>query len=299
MRLIAILNEKGGTGKTTTAVNLAACLAEQGKRVLLIDLDKQKAATKWFGLPDGGGEFVEALQSNGDIGAIAVNTSIEGIDMIPGSAHLSYVEKRLMTEIAPEFLLKRCLDRYPLQGWDYVLFDCHSNIGLMTLNVMAVADELLVPVEAHYLAVEGLAELLKTVTSIQDKLNQSLRIEGILACRVDSRTRHCPEVVRMLKDKMGELFYNTIIRENVRLAECPSHRIPITQYDPKSAGTNDYRLLAEEFLFRHGDKGREVEEIPPEVVENRQDSDSFELPRSAIAAIMDEPDAVTATEETT
>jgi chromosome partitioning protein len=144
------------------------------------------------------------------------------------------------------------LERLPPDRWDYVLLDCPPTLGILTVNALAAARELLVPVEAHVMALSGLAQLLHTVEVVRDRLNPDLQVTGILACRVDSRTRHAREVVERLRERSGNLVYRTVIRENIRLAECPSFGQPITQYDPKSAGAADYRALAQEIMEQEG-----------------------------------------------
>ena len=248
LRNIAVVNQKGGSGKTTTAVNLAAALAEKGRRVLVIDLDAQHSATAWFGLKDVGKGIFSIFEGNGNLTDLVHNTDVEGVDVVPSSSWLVGVEKALSGEVGAETILKRQLERLPGERWGYLLMDCPPTLGILTVNALTAAQEVLVPVEAHVLALSGLAQLLQTVDVVRERLNKSLKIMGILACRVDARTRHSLEIVEQLRGRFGNLVYKVAIRENVRLAEAPSFKQPITQYDSKSTGAEDYRALANEIL---------------------------------------------------
>ncbi|MBM4273063.1 MAG: ParA family protein [Deltaproteobacteria bacterium] len=248
MRTIAIANQKGGSGKTTTCVNLAAALGEAGRRVLMIDLDPQHSATAWYGIKNAGKGVLGIFMDNARLEDFIQAAAAPGVEVAPSSAWLVGVEKVLAGEVGAETILKRQLDRLPPDRWDYVLLDCPPTLGILTVNALAAARELLVPVEAHVMALSGLAQLLHTVEVVRDRLNPDLKVTGILACRVDSRTRHAREVVERLRERSGSLVYRTVIRENIRLAECPSFGQPITQYDPKSAGAADYRALAQEIM---------------------------------------------------
>ncbi len=255
MRRIAITNQKGGSGKTTTAVNLAAALGERKRRVLVIDLDPQCSATSWFGIKNTDKGLFGVFIENRNVTDIINNTNVPNVAVIPASPWLVGVEKALAGEVGAETILRRHLQNLPHDRWDYLLIDCPPALGILTINALAAVKEVLVPVEAHVLALEGLAQLLQTVDVVKERLNPELEISGILACRVDGRTRHAQEVVEHLQGRFGNLVYNTVIRENVRLAECPSFGKPITQYDPRSYGAADYRALARE-IIRH-EKGRE------------------------------------------
>jgi chromosome partitioning protein len=252
MRTFAIANQKGGSGKTTTSVNLAAALGELGRRVLLLDLDPQYSATSWFGIKNAGKEVLGIFADNGNLTDLIREAGAPGVEVIPSSAWLVGAEKILAGEVGAETILRRNLQRLPPDRWDYLLIDCPPTLGIITLNALAAVAELLVPVEAHVMALGGLAQLLHTVEIVQERLNSLLKISGILACRVDARTRHAREVVEQLRTRSGPLVYHTVIRENIRLAECPSFGQPITQYDPKSAGAADYRALAQEIVSQEG-----------------------------------------------
>jgi chromosome partitioning protein len=252
MRTFAIANQKGGSGKTTTSVNLAAALGEKGRRVLLIDLDPQHSATAWFGVSNSGKGVLGIFVDQGNMADFIQEAGVSGVDLVPSSTWLMGVEKMLASEVGAETILRRHLERLSPDRWDYVLIDCPPTLGILTVNALAAARELLVPVEAHVMALGGLAQLLRTVEVVQERLNPELQLSGILACRVDARTRHAREVVEQLRERSGDLVYRTVIRENIRLAECPSFGQPITLYDPKSAGAADYRALAEEIISQEG-----------------------------------------------
>jgi len=252
MRTFAIANQKGGSGKTTTSVNLAAALGEQGRRVLMVDLDPQHSATSWFGINNAGKGVLGMFMGDGNLLEFIQETGAAGVQVAPSSAWLVGAEKVLAGEVGAETILRRQLAKLPEDRWDYILIDCPPTLGILTINALAAAQELLVPVEAHVMALAGLAQLLHTVEVVQERLNPELRVSGVLACRVDSRTRHAREVVEMLRERSGDLVYQTVIRENIRLAECPSFGQPITQYDSRSAGAADYRALAQEVIRQEG-----------------------------------------------
>ncbi len=248
MRCIAITNQKGGSGKTTTAINLAAALGEKRRRVLVIDLDPQCSATSWLGLKNTDKGVFSVFVGNGNVLDIISKTNVPNVEAVPASPWLVGVEKALAGEVGAEMILRRQLQSLPSGRWEYLLMDCPPALGILTVNALVAAREVLVPVEAHVMALEGLAHLLQTVDVVKERLNPALEISGIIACRVDGRTRHAQEVVEQLRSRFGNLVYNTVIRENVRLAECPSFARPITQYDPRSYGAQDYRALAAEVI---------------------------------------------------
>jgi chromosome partitioning protein len=254
MRLFAITNQKGGSGKTTTAVNVAAALGEKRRRVLVIDFDPQCSATSWFGIKNTDKGIFGIFVGNGNVLDIISQTNVSGVDVIAASPWLVGAEKALAGEVGAETILRRHLHNLPQDRWEYVLLDCPPALGILTINALAAVREVLVPVEAHVMALDGLAQLLQTVDVVKERLNPHLGISGILACRVDGRTRHAQEVVEQLRGRFGNLVYNTVIRENVRLAECPSFAKPITQYDPRSYGAKDYRALAAEIITQ--ERGR-------------------------------------------
>ena len=247
-RVMACVNQKGGSGKTTTSVNLAAALGAKKRKVLLIDLDPQASSTSWLGISEGGRGLLDVFVDNGSLFDLVLKTSAPGVDIVPSSAWLVGVEKSLAGEVGAEIILRSRLHEERLQEWDYVLIDCAPTLGVLSVSAMTAAREILVPVEAHVMALSGLAQLLKTVEIVKERLNPQLDISGILACRVDARTRHALEIVEQLRARFGSLVYKTVIRENVRLAECPSFGQSILQYDMRSAGAKDYCALAAEII---------------------------------------------------
>jgi chromosome partitioning protein len=257
MRTIAIINQKGGSGKTTTSVNLAATLAEKGKKVLLIDLDPQYSATQWFDITEGGrGVFdLFAEPDTTKLEKLIFETSTERVSIVPSSAWLVGAEKALSGEPGAEQCLKEKLKELPADRFDYLLIDCPPSLAILTVNALNAVSEVLVPVECHVMGLHGLAQLWKTVELVKKRLNPELAVTGIFACRVDRRTKHGKEVVERIRTKFPELTLETEIRENVKLAECPSQGGPITAYAPTSHGAEDYRKLAVEVIAQ---ESREV-----------------------------------------
>jgi chromosome partitioning protein len=252
MRTIAVTNQKGGSGKTTTAVNLAAALANEERRVLLIDLDPQASASSWYGVREAGRELLDVFVEDRPLADVVRPTNVPGVELAPSSAWLVGVEKFLATEVGAEAILGRKLAELPPDRWDYVLLDCPPSLGLLTVNALAAVQEVVVPVEAHVMALAGLAQLLRTVEVVKARLNPRLVVSGILPCRVDVRTRHSREVVDQLRQRFNGQVFRTVIRENVRLAECPSFGQPIIRYDRASTGAWDYRSLATEVKAQEG-----------------------------------------------
>lgn len=249
MSIIAIINQKGGSAKTTTAVNLGATLTENGKRVLLIDVDPQGSSSKWLRCSNTEKGIYNVFAENTCISDNIRDTSIKGLNIIPSSQWLIGIEKALASEVGAETILRRKLNE--LQGkWDYILIDCPPALGLLSLNALVAANEILVPLETRVMALDGLAQLLKTVEMVKDRLNPDLKINGIIPCRVDKRTRLSMDVIDELKKRFNGMVYETCIRETVKLAECPSFGQPITIYDTKSPGAEDYRTLAKEVITR-------------------------------------------------
>ena len=254
MRQIAIANQKGGSAKTTTSVNLSAALAELGRRVLVIDLDPQGNSTDWLGA--GGAErgAFELLTSSADLGTVVTESAISGVLVVAATRALQGIERVLVREIGAELALRRKLAAGTAENWDYVLVDTPPTLGILTLNALSAVRELIVPVEAHVLALSGVVQLQATVDMVRNRLNPDLSLAGVIACRVDGRTRHSADVVDSLRQKFDGKMYRTEIRENIRLAEAPSFHCSILDYDPRSTGANDYRALALEVV--HQEAGR-------------------------------------------
>ena len=251
MRVIAVANQKGGSSKNTVSVNLASGLAEQGKRTLLIDIDPQANASQWFGIHDNGRGLLDVFVDNGNLIDIIHKTPF-GVDVAPSSTWMIQAERLLLGEVGAETILRRKLEALPHGKWDYVLIDCPPNLGILVINALVAAKEVIVPVLAQILSVVGLSQLLETLEVVKDRINPKVAISGIVACRFDARTRHSQDVMKILKDRFGNLVYNSIIRENIRIAEAPSFSQPVSVYDPHSRGTSDFRELAKEIIAQEG-----------------------------------------------
>jgi len=242
VRTIAVAHHKGGTAKTTTTVNLAAALAEAGHRVLVIDIDPQGSASAWLGVSDPEFSVIDAIRDGKDLAHLVYETTAPGVQLVPASPELIVTGSEEETDTALGFI--KAMERLaPL--WDFVLVDCPPSLGYLGVAPLAVCDEVLVPVEAHVLAVAGLSSLMETIGRVSGRLNPKLKITGVLACRVD-HTAHSRMVVERLAHRFPRTFMRTQIRENVRLAEAPSFRQPITTFAPQSSGAEDYRALAAE-----------------------------------------------------
>ena len=250
MRTLAFVNQKGGVGKTTSAVNVAAALAEKGKKVLLVDLDPQGCASAWCGVREDGKGLLEVLSGNGHLVDLVAVSAIPGVDVVPASEWLSSADRSLAGEVGAETMLRRSFARLP-KRWDYLLVDCPPALGLLVVSSLVAVREVFVPVEASALALGGLARLVQTVERVKERLNPDLRLAHILAVRVDARTNLSREVVETLRAKFGVLVLETVVRESVRLREAWSFSKPITTYDPNGPGAEDYRAVAEEIQRRN------------------------------------------------
>ncbi len=256
-RILAIANQKGGVGKTTTAVNLATALAAVGKRVIMIDLDPQANASTAFGLardPRRRGTY-EVLAGNEELSAVLVHSAVPGLSIAASSMHLAGAELELVGESEREYKLHYALHKTAMP-YDYAVIDCPPSLGLLTLNALVAADGVLVPLQCEFLALDGLSNLVQTVETVRRSFNPALSLEGILLTMYDRRNGLSEEVARDVRAHFGEKVYETVIPRNVRISEAPSHGLPVLLYDHRSTGSVAYMRLAAELLKRnHPSKG--------------------------------------------
>ena len=245
-QIIALANQKGGVGKTTTAINLGASLARQGRRVLIVDFDPQANSSAGLGIRNQPLTTYDALIEGTPLGEIVVETSVAGLSLAPATPDLAGAEVELVPMMAREYKLKHALA--PARGeYDEVLIDCPPSLGLLTVNALAAADEVIVPVQCEYLALEGLGQLMATLELVRRNLNSSLRLRGLLLTMFDGRTNLSQQVADEVRAHFGETF-RTVIPRSVRLSEAPSHGLPIAQYDPASRANLAYEELAQEMI---------------------------------------------------
>ena len=250
-RIIAIANQKGGVGKTTTAINLSACLAEAGQRVLVIDIDPQGNTTSGLGVMKDEIEntvYEVMLQEIGMEDAI-IKGVFDNLDIVPSNVNLAGAEIDLIDAEDREYILKNEIGKIK-SGCDYIILDCPPSLSMLTVNAMTAANTVLVPIQCEYYALEGLTQLIHTINLVKKKLNPELELEGVVFTMYDSRTNLSLQVVENVKDNLNQTIYKTIIPRNIRLAEAPSHGLPINIYDSKSAGAESYRMLAQEVMGR-------------------------------------------------
>lgn len=250
-RIIAIANQKGGVGKTTTAINLSACLAEIGQKVLTIDIDPQGNTTSGLGVDKNKVEnsVYDMLLEECGIEACIVETEIEHQFLIPSNVNLAGAEIELIGIEEKEYILRKETKKIK-DDYDFLIIDCPPSLNMLTVNALTAADTVLVPIQCEYYALEGLSQLIRTIELVRQRLNPELVIEGAVFTMYDARTNLSLQVVENVKGYLHQNIYKTIIPRNVRLAEAPSHGLPINLYDTKSAGAESYRLLAQEVLHK-------------------------------------------------
>ncbi len=248
-KIIAVANQKGGVGKTTTSVNLSACLAYLGSRVLLVDIDPQGNATSGVGIDKADVDecVYDVLVDDVDAASVIKTTIVEKLDVIPSTIQLAGAEIELVSTISREVRLKRALEQVA-DKYDFVVIDCPPSLGLLTINALTASDSVIIPVQCEYYALEGLSQLLNTVRLVQKHLNKDLMIEGVLLTMLDARTNLGLQVIEEVKKYFQDKVYRTIIPRNVRLGEAPSHGKPIILYDPKSRGAEVYLDFAKEVI---------------------------------------------------
>ena len=247
-RAIAIANQKGGVGKSTTAINLAACLGKMGQRVLVIDMDPQGNTTSGLGVDKEQENTVyELLLQECTLEDCVQKLEFENLSMIPSNVNLAAAEIELIGVDNKEYIIKNEVEKVK-DRYDYIIIDCPPALSMLTINAMTTANSVLVPIQCEYYALEGLSQLIHTIELVQERLNPKLEIEGVVFTMYDARTNLSLQVVENVKDNLNQNIYKTIIPRNVRLAEAPSYGMPINLYDPKSSGAESYLLLAEEVI---------------------------------------------------
>lgn len=248
-KTIIIANQKGGVGKTTTAINLSACLGQRGKKVLLIDCDPQGNASSGFGIDKDSAELssYDCLVNGTPIADAVIETEYKNVSVCPGNINLAGAELELVDTDNREFQLKNALSEVK-DSYDFIILDCPPSLGLITLNAFGAADSILIPIQCEYYALEGLSQLTRTIKLVKQGLNPSLKIEGVLLTMFDSRTKLSVQVAEDVKKYFGATVYNTVIPRNVRLSEAPSYGQPIIAFDSRSKGAQCYKKLAAEVI---------------------------------------------------
>ncbi|MDD2968439.1 MAG: AAA family ATPase [Lachnospiraceae bacterium] len=252
-RAIAVANQKGGVGKTTTSINLSSSLAARGKKVLVIDIDPQGNTTSGFGVEKNNLEntIYELILGECSVQDSIIKDVVPNVSLLPSNVNLAAAEIELIGIEKKEYILKKEIE-WIKDDYDYIIIDCPPSLSMLTVNAMTTADSVLVPIQCEYYALEGLSQLIHTVNLVRERLNPSLDIDGVVFTMYDSRTNLSMQVVENVKQNIKQNVYTTVIPRNIRLAEAPSFGIPINLYDPKSAGAESYLQLADEIINRKG-----------------------------------------------
>jgi len=254
-RIVAIANQKGGVGKTTTAINLAAAMAEIGQRVLLVDIDPQGNASTGLGFEpsERGLTTYDLILEDANLADVIRMTKVEGLYLCPATTDLSSADIELVSNEKRSFLLHDALRQHSIDAFafDYVLIDCPPSLSLLTVNAMVAAQAVLIPLQAEFFALEGLSQLMLTIRTLRETANRDLRIEGVVLTMYDGRNNLSQQVESDARSNLGQLVFQTVIPRNVRVSEAPSYSVPVLSYDPLSKGSLAYRALAQELLARH------------------------------------------------
>lgn len=251
-RIIAIANQKGGVGKTTTSINLSSCIAAKGKKVLVIDMDPQGNTTSGYGIEKNELEntIYELIMGDCTVEDCILKNIMPNVSVLPSNVNLAAAEIELIGVKDKDFILKNEID-WVRDNYDFIIIDCPPSLNLLTVNAMTTADSVLVPIQCEYYALEGLSQLIHTVNLVKERLNPDLDMDGVVFTMYDSRTNLSNQVVDNVKSNLKQKVYNTLIPRNIRLAEAPSYGQPINVYDPKSAGSESYMALAEEVIHNN------------------------------------------------